>query len=104
VIRVNLHRPERRQRAAFRLLKRFFERVPLEKPALRVDRRINRWVLCGEHGFGRNWREECPQCGGYVERVANPILANRMTLRHEASEENLIRAAAARTVAHIEMQ
>jgi hypothetical protein len=79
MIRVNLLRnPTPRPEVIFARLVRFIARVPAEKPAARLDRRIFRWVLCGEHGFGRNWRERCPECGGYAEPRLNPEMRTRL--------------------------
>lgn len=56
----------------------FFARVPVNENVERVDRRVFRWVLCGEHGFRRSWKEQCPTCGGYAEPRLNREMEKRL--------------------------
>lgn len=79
---------EGRARAVARELATFIARVPAEeKNAERLDRRVFRWVLCGEHSFGRNYRETCPQCGGYAEPLRNHDMAKRLKKRKIATQK-----------------
>ena len=97
------HRGARIVRAWRRLVERATSAADRPKPAQRVDRRRMRLVFCGEHGAGENWIEKCPQCNGYVDRVRNATKTARLDRAAADGEENLIRAAAVRAVAHIEM-
>lgn len=65
-------------------VKEFFRAVPTAT-AERYDRRRFRWVLCGEHGFVRNFRERCPDCGGYAEPLRNHVMAKRLAKRRTAT-------------------
>ena len=71
--------------AVLESLTAFFRRIPLEDRTDRTDRRHFRWVLCGEHGFVRNHREACPDCGGYAEPLRNHAMAGRLERRRRAT-------------------
>lgn len=71
-------------------------RAPLEKPAARLDRRVMREVLCGRCGPGENWREACPQCGGYVDRLIRPALRKRLDEHGKLTKRRIKEATKAR--------
>src|SRR5687768_1231032 len=63
---------------AFGRLVNFIAGVPTPRPSARIDTRVLRKVFCGGCGSGENWRESCPRCGGYVERLARPEMQKRL--------------------------
>ena len=91
VILVNLHRPERRAAIAFRAVGRFFRRAHPEEVE-RIDRRVARYVLCGQHGYVENFRDVCPECGGYAERRVNEVMRKRLTRARTAARKSISEA------------
>lgn len=81
---------------AYHELAQFFARVPLdEKNAERVDRRVFRWVLCGEHGFRRAAKEQCPTCGGHAEPRLNREMHWKLKQQHTKAKAAMKAAARA---------